>query len=242
MVFYGTAAEKIGPVRSARPYLLDIAKEWNGVYVHVGGSPDALSILEKGSWPYINEFAYGSYFWRDKSRSAPNNLYTSTELLMQVLDKKGWDVQKTVRAFSFLAEGESQRGEPANSIKINYADSSTKNSYIYDSETGLYNRYLGGKEQLDGETGVQLTVSNVLVQYVRSKVLDSELRLEIDMFAGGKALLFSQGKVLTGTWERKDASSPTVFKDENGNEWKLASGRTWIQVIDQQCTISYENN
>ena len=240
-VYFTAMPEKIGPVRSARPYLLDIAKEWNGVYVHVGGSPDALSILEKGNWSYINEFGYGSYFWRDKDRSAPNNLYTSMENLLTVLDKKGWNVEKEVHGFCFFEEGASFDGESADSIKITYPPSAN-NSYKYNQLTGLYMRYIDNKEQLEKESGQQLAVSNVLVQYVTSKRLDDEGRLEINLLAGGQAMLFSGGKVVLGTWERANILSPTVFKTTAGEEMKLAAGKTWIQVVDQTCKVSYEDS
>ena len=239
-VFYATPADKIGPVRSARPYLLDIAKEWNAVYVHVGGSPDALSILEKGSWPYVNEFAYGSYFWRDNTRVAPNNLYTSTENLIKILNNKKWNTEQEVRGFKFLPDGEKQQGDKALSISVNYA--SAKNTYAYDEKTGLYNRFISSEAQLDGTSKTPIQVANIIVQHVKSKRLDDEGRLEINMYAGGKAVLFSQGVVKNGTWSRKDSSSPTVFVGEDGVEWELASGKTWIQVVDQDCSVTYKDS
>ena len=239
-VFYAAESDKIGPVRSARPYLLDVAKEWNAVYVHVGGSPDALSILEKGSWPYVNEFAYGSYFWRDNARSAPNNLYTSTENLIKILNNKKWNVEKEVRGFKFLSDGEKQQGDKALSISVNYY--SAKNTYSYDEKTGLYSRYISGAEQLDGTSKELIQVSNIIVQHVRSKRLDDEGRLEIDMYAGGKAALYSQGVVKNGTWSRKNSSSPTLFVGEDGVEWELVSGKTWIQVVDQNCSVTHKDS
>ena len=47
----------------------------------------------------------------------------------------------------------------------------------------------------------------MLVQYVKSKVLDAKGRLEIDMCAGGDAILFTGGVAVKGTWTRDDLDS-----------------------------------
>ena len=51
-------------------------------------------------------------------------------------------------------------------------------------------------------------------------------RLNIDMTQGGKAWLFTQGKVVRGKWSRADLDSPMVFKDNDGKEYKLSPGQT----------------
>lgn len=53
-------------------------------------------------------------------------------------------------------------------------------------------------------------------------------------------MLFTNGKVLTGTWERADLDSRTIFRDSEGNEFKLGTGTTWVEVADQGCSITYE--
>ena len=78
----GEDVERIGPVRSARPYFLDWAAEFDALFVHVGGSPEALEKLRAYDMRDLNEFFNGAYFWRDRSRSAPHNTYTSTEKLI----------------------------------------------------------------------------------------------------------------------------------------------------------------
>ena len=53
----------IGPIRSARVYFVLWASEWNALYGHSGGSPQALRMLrDKGQGEYVfdaNEFRYG---------------------------------------------------------------------------------------------------------------------------------------------------------------------------------------
>jgi len=63
----GDDIDKIGPVRSARPYYLDWLAEYDNImYMHVGGSPDALDIISERGLFDLNEFYRGWYYWRSK--------------------------------------------------------------------------------------------------------------------------------------------------------------------------------
>lgn len=75
------AVDKIGPVRSARPYFVDWANEFDALYAHVGGSNAALEVISSTGTFDLNEFYNASSFWRASDRYAPHNAYTSTELL-----------------------------------------------------------------------------------------------------------------------------------------------------------------
>lgn len=237
-VFYHGSAEKIGPVRSARPYLVDIAKEWNAVYIHCGGSQDALKYLANGDLPYANQFSNGKYFWRDKNRNAPHNLYTSSEELLQLLEDKGWNESVSVSGFNFLEEGQTIDSQTqVSEVEIKYP--AARDEYVYDSTQGGYLRYVNGDSFIDAATDAQIIAANILVQEVHSTVLDSEGRLAIDMVSSGDALLFTQGLVKEGVWQRDSLSGRTVFKDAEGGEWPLSPGQTWIQVVDQNVRISY---
>ena len=67
-IFADTLPEEVGPVRSARLYFVQWASEWKAVYVHAGGSPQALATLAakgRGQLVYnADEFRYAAYFRR----------------------------------------------------------------------------------------------------------------------------------------------------------------------------------
>ena len=71
-------------------------------------------------------------------------------------------------------------------------------------------------------------------------MLDEKGRLEIDMLAGGEAMLFTGGMAVEGTWSRDSYESPTIFKNRQGEEFKLNVGNSWIQVVDDTVTVTYE--
>ena len=98
------SVKKIGPVRSIRPFFIDLAEEWGAVLLHSGGSPDGLTQVKTSSVFDINEISSdGIYFWRDANRTPPHNLYTSSALVNRAL------IAKKVRSEEHTSELQSQR-------------------------------------------------------------------------------------------------------------------------------------
>src|SRR3989338_917408 len=83
----GSDVKEIGPVRSARPYFVDWTEEFHGLFGHVGGSPEALALLPSRDVFDVNEFSRGQFFWRSRARSAPHNVYTSSQKLQEVITR-----------------------------------------------------------------------------------------------------------------------------------------------------------
>src|SRR5699024_9867237 len=76
-MFYTNDPGVVGPIRSARPYFLELSRYFQGVLVHDGGSPEALGQIEQRNISTINAQSPGSVtFSRQDDRSAPYNLYT----------------------------------------------------------------------------------------------------------------------------------------------------------------------
>ncbi|MCR4963142.1 MAG: DUF3048 domain-containing protein [Firmicutes bacterium] len=236
-LFYSQRPDTIGPVRSTRPYIVDICRGWQGLYVHCGWSEDARRYLQSGVVDYLNEITYSQYFHRDKSRKAPHNLYTGMDSIYSFLQDKGLAQEQEPRAFSFYPAGAAIPGQAAETVVFAYP--TVTNRYEYDAAEGLYYRYVNDKEQRDANNDVWISCANILVQKVTSQVLDSVGRLKIDMTAGGEAMLFTGGKVQTGRWKREGLDSETLFVDEQGRELKLTPGQTWVQICDQAAEIRY---
>ena len=66
-LFKDKDTEKIGSVRSARPYYLDYALENDAIYVHYGWSDKAKSDISSLGVDNINGLTASSVFWRDSS-------------------------------------------------------------------------------------------------------------------------------------------------------------------------------
>ena len=90
-LFKGQDLDKIGPVRSSRHYFLDYALENDAIYVHHGWSPQAKNDIASLGVDNINGISESSSdFWRVKDKSAPHNLFTSTDSILKIAERKGY--------------------------------------------------------------------------------------------------------------------------------------------------------
>ena len=59
----------IGSIRSARPYFIDIARGFDAIYIHAGGSDDAYALLKSSGITYIDGTnGTSATFFRDQQR------------------------------------------------------------------------------------------------------------------------------------------------------------------------------
>lgn len=239
-IFYSEFPEEFGPIRSTRPYFVDLTREYKGIFLAHGWSEEAKQYLMSGVVPYINAMNSECKFYRVSDKSAPHNSYIKWSEVKEKIDKEGWwDEKQEIRAFSFLSVDETSAGDAVEYVKFN---SASPCEFTYHADENAYVRTINnGKQYIDKETGEALKVNNVLVQKVSSKVLDAKGRLKIDMCAGGDAILFTNGKCVKGTWTRESLDDRTIFKDNNGNEFKLSVGTTWVMIADQNTGIDYKD-
>ncbi len=163
-----------------------------------------------------------------------------------VIDEKGESTaEEDVAA---VEEAKAVLAEPEHATSIKVKSLGCNSECKYDAEKDKYLRFWYGDPYVDKETGEQLEFDNILVQKVHSDVMtddetglsDPKGRLTIDMYAGGDALLFTKGEVVKGTWSRDGVKGRTIFKDENGKQFRFSQGKTWVYVLDQDKEFSYE--
>ncbi|UVI30928.1 DUF3048 domain-containing protein [Paenibacillus spongiae] len=222
--------DTIGPIRSIRPYLIELGETYGGLLAHAGGSPDAYAILQKQKKPYLDEITNaGGYFWRDKSRKAPHNLYSSLEKLRQGADKKKYDSDTPVPAYPFSDEGATAGGSPAAQVGISFLLKNYKVSYAYNPATRLYERSINGKPHTDLTTEKQLTTTNIVVLGAKHTVYDDIGRLKVDLESGGPAMLIQLGQAVECTWERSGDGVIRIMKD--GKELPFVPGKTYYHIV-----------
>lgn len=228
---------EIGPVRSSRAYYLDWSEEYKALYVHCGGSPEALAKIESDNIKNLNEFYNGKYFWRDEQREAPHNIMVSTQNIRQAIEDKGikkveygiWDRLETPERSASTASG--------TSIGINYNLNFTV-SWDYDIINRKYSRSYNGIVHKD-KTGEEIKTDNVIVQVVRSEVIDEKLRMQFIDVGSGEALVCLSGKCIEGKWIKTGTKSRTYFFDETNAKLKLNPGITWIEIVNNKNKIIF---
>lgn len=224
-----TTAEQVGPVRSARPYFVELADGLKAVYAHVGGSPDGLArIASFSGFRNLDQFFSSNFFWRSAKRAAPHNVYTRLGLLRQASEDKSWSAG-SFKAWQFLptATTSSDRGD-VTEIRVPYGGAFNA-SWTYDDATNAYVRSQSGAVQKDAD-GASVSASNVVVLLTDAQVLDEIGRLRVRTTGSGKAVLFRDGQRHDVTWRRK-AGEWLTFESVDGNDVFFEPGTTWISIV-----------
>ena len=226
--------DKIGPVRSARNYFMDWAEEYQGVYMHVGGSPQALAVIDQYDFVNIDQIGSGEiYFWRDDRMTAPHNVFTSTSNILRIGELKDVPaISSDFKSWNFVAP-EDVVGDLVDII-IDFSNDYYQVKWKFNQALGYYQRWQNDTKQVS-HTGEQLKADNIIIQVVDSYLIDEE-RLGIDTDGDGQVVIFNKLGKQEGNWQYQDGR--TLFFDDLGNELKLVSGITWLEIVDNLAKLS----
>ena len=234
-LFKGENAEKIGPVRSARHYFLDYAMENDAIYVHYGWSPQAESDIESLEINNINGiFESEKYFWRTKDKSAPHNVATNMESILQVAQNKGYRITSTKSSVLNYVTDEVnlEEGVPATTITIPYSSSNVV-EYTYDEQTQRYIRTSHGILNEDWTTGEEITTKNIIITFAKNTTIndgENKGRQTIYNVDNLEGYYITNGKAIQITCEKTTRNSQTIYKDLEGNEIEVNDGNTFVQI------------
>ncbi len=235
-LYYWQKPEKIGPVRSSRYYFAQIAKAYNAPYAHAGGHETALQMIKDMRMLDVDEINNSSaYFYRDKTRHMPHNLYTSGELLEQW----GSDRKITWSPLPDFSTGPLPAGgTAADWLEINYDATRT---YIYrigyEFKDGSYQRIRNGETHLSDDQPIKAGAVTVILTPARSVVKGKPIS-EIDIVGSGQALFFRNGKVFEGQWRKSTPSSHMELLYQ-GEPMPVVQGPHWIQAVTELSRLSY---
>ena len=226
----------IGPIRSARPYFLDLSLEWGLPFAHCGGSAEALNrIQQESSLLSLNEMSNGSSYWRDKTvKTTERSLRTSSEKIVTLIKNKNY-VKPTTNSLKFdKTYWDNTSFAQANTINLTL-NSSYSTSYTY--KDGLYYKSMDGTASTDQNNGKAVTAKNIIIQVANFSADKDNYRVFIDLVGSGNGYLISNGKTIKITWSRKALSSPTIINDENGKLIALNQGNTWWHIVDKYAKV-----
>lgn len=115
-------------------------------------------------------------------------------------------------------------------------------SWEYDSSTNSYKRFNGGKPHTDWEFDKpQIMAKNVAIMFITERgPVDRELHMFYETVGEGSAMIFQNGDLIEGTWEKTSRTGRTKFYDEDGEEIPFVRGSIWIEAIPRGNDVLYE--
>ena len=243
-VFQEKEVEHIGPVRSARPYYLRYALEYDSVYVHVGGSNDAMAKIQDYYMADVDGL-YSGNFWRynETGKSIPNNMYTDMKNIREAQNSYGYRSNGNFEGYNFheLMESIDEKLKPEKCTEMNIIfNQHYEIDFIYNEENDSYTRFVNGEKHVDEYYDDEIEAVNIIVLKTTKTVLDDVGRLSINTVGEGTGTYISRGLKIDITWEKNNYNAKTFFYDKNGEEVVFNPGQTWIEVTTQGTNINYE--
>lgn len=229
-LYQDTAPGDVGPIRSARPYYVDWLMGFDAGYAHVGGSPDALNAIRTKGVKDLDQFANSGSYHRAGHRSAPHNVYTGVETLVQLQAAKGFTTSK----YTGLArKAETKPGQPAGArgIDINISGPSYNVHYDYAAETNTYHRSMGGAPHMDANGNRLINPKVVIALAAGYSLAGDGYHSQYQTLGSGTARVFQDGQATDVTWHKPDERSQLTFTDAAGKPFKLNPGQTWITAV-----------
>lgn len=221
--FYSHLPSTVGPVRSMRASDIGIVKPAHGVVVASGAAPPTLKRLHAAGITFFTEGGPG-YF--RTSRAAPYNLFVHLPAVAKAARKKA-----RVPA-SYLPWGTAKDFSGVGKARHITAVFSPSHSTVWDFRGGKYHN-----TNSFAASGQEFVPDSVLVLRVRegdAGYLDpAGNHVPETLYSGtGPAMLFHDGKVVRGTWNKASKKTPLKLRTKRGT-LRVPAGHVWIELVPQ---------
>jgi hypothetical protein len=249
-IFGPNLPEKVGPVRSARPYYLDWCLEYDCFYSHVGGNIDALDKIKALGIKDLDQFRYGHKQYNNayyripkKGVASEHTVFANPGKLYKIAKDNGWPETGSQMTINFKNEASAGQRPEQQVVLIEISSRQYNTQWDYDPMTNTYARNMGGGAHVDAKTGEQIKSKVLIVQEISSKTKVTRINekgLELQTVGTGKAIIFQDGLQVIGSWKKNSQKERTVFYDESSREIRYNPGQKWITVVNPGTKVTLE--
>ena len=236
-IFDSHTPDRVGSVRSVRKTDQSIVWPIGGVFVYSGGAPYAIASINTAPVVRLDETTAGPLMFRDDSRNPPWNLYAHVNFMYGKCGKR----VPPQPLFTYRAARAPVGGVPATSVYVGFQGSpSFAVTWTWDGSSGTWKRSIFGSPEI-AASGKQLAPKNVVVMFVHYVGGDpnhGNIGAEAELTGQGRALVFTGGHEITGTWSRPDKNAPARLLNAAGQQIALTPGQTWVELPDTTYTVT----
>lgn len=243
--------EKLGNIRSCRDYFVYWGFEWDAIYIHYGGPFYIDDVISREDTQNINCISYPDVYFNDEARNTTDNAFTSGAKIKKAMEHFGYtmsyrDGYADDEHYKFAAFNSPNTLEQyddsmeAEKIDMSECYPVTNCYFVYNEETGLYDRFqkLSGATDgphIDMANDEQLSFKNIIVQSTYHEVRDQKgyLAFQVhDTERGG--WYFTNGRGIHINWKKVSDYGATRYYDDAGNEIELNTGKTMVLIIEDK--------
>lgn len=250
--------EKLGNIRSCRDYYVYWAFEWDAFYIHYGGPFYIDDIIGRTDTQNINCINYGNATYRESAKNSTDNAFASGDRIKDAIDYYDYPLEyrdgyADEQHYMFASDSNPNTLDQysdaitAEKVDLSPAYPVTNCYFIYNEETGLYDRYqhLSGDSDgphIDLANNQQLAFKNILIQNTYFEVRDQKGYLAFQCHDTTRdGWFFTNGKGIHVTWEKTSDYGATRYYDDDGNEIKLNTGKTMVCILEDGDTFTVDN-
>ncbi len=243
-----TNFDRLGNVRSCRDYYVYWSFEWDAFYIHFGGPFYIDEVINRPDTEDIDGLS-SSNFWRASDNNSTDNAYVDTKGILADINKLGYDLEyrdgySDEQHYKFApSDLPNTLTQYSNAITANKVDMSptypvTNCYFVYNEETGLYDRFqhLSGEADgphVDRANGKQLAFKNILIQNTYYEVRDQKGYLAFQCHDTTRdGWFFTNGRGIHVNWKKTSDYGATRYYDDAGNEIELNTGKTMVCIVE----------
>jgi hypothetical protein len=135
------------------------------------------------------------------------------------------------------ASGPVTAGTPASAVHIGFS-SEFAPTYTWDATSGTWLRSTRAGPFVV-KSGAQIAPKNVVaLPVVYGGTGLGQIGAEAQLVGHGTVQVFTNGRVVAGTWTRADKAQPMKLVDAQGAPIRLTPGNTWVELPDVSYAIT----
>jgi hypothetical protein len=226
-VFHSQSSAPIGPIRSGRTQDVDILSSFNEpLFVWSGGNGGVTRAINDSFLINMGPSNADGYY--RGPGSAPYNLFTDTDTIW--LQTPEEHPGPPPQQFQYLEADEEFGGAPTAGVKARIGSENIE--WTWNPELAKFDRSQRGQPHDDSQFG-RIRATNVVVISApyQPSVVDRRSP-EAQTLGEGPVWIFTDGKVVEGTWRRELAIFPIEYFDADGEPIRIAPGNTWVELAD----------
>ncbi len=243
-VIYSQTPPDMGPIRSGRLIDAEIPQMYDAAFAYSGASSGVnYKLFNSPFSSRILRADVPGFYRTGEDKPFEHTLYGDPERWWDYLEERELNRAPQLNTHMVFSEEPPEGGEEVSHININYQDRMVID-WEFDEASGRYLRWADGDEHRDKNTDEQLSAANVVVVFALHQVdfgiceyipiggtECQAYSTEIQVWGQGRAMVFRDGQMYTGTWRREQPNHMLTFYDADDNPIPLQIGNTFIQVV-----------
>jgi hypothetical protein len=256
-VYICNTPPEVGSMRSSRHDFIHLARGFDAIYAHWGGSIFALEKIDDGAIENLNcnddggQPANVCCFRKEGMDRREDTGYARPDELYACAERFGYQTEARGQFGGYPHKPDASLEERPDfaSLRVAFAGSYAV-SYDYNKETNAWERVWGGVPDVDRNNEERLAPKNVVVMIAESQQIEGQYNnVELgdpwyDTVDSGDAFYYMNGQEMKGSWEkdRLDASSKLRFLNENGEEVEFVPGQIWVEILEPGQVLRFSNS